>query len=185
MSNPEHLSGILERVSQQSHGTVLYAADGATLELLKPPNEDDQLCVMKGIIPPGGVVPMHSHDDTEEFLVLSGSQEVLLDGPDGPRWHRVTAGDYVHVERGARHAWRNDTDEPVVDLLVMTKRMGEFFLESSERTPNPGPPSPEQLARLVAVAARYGFWLASPEENAAVGIELPPLPSPAGDGAAG
>ena len=31
-------------------------------------------------------------------------------------------------------------------------------------------PSPDALQRFAAVAARYGHWLASPEENAASGI---------------
>ena len=38
---------------------------------------------------------------------------------------------------------------------------------------------PQDLARLIAVSAKYGYWLGSPEENSAAGIYLPEL---AGDG---
>jgi len=171
----ERLSRIFDRVGERSHGVVLQVVDGATVEFLTPPNKDDQFCVIKGTIPPGGVVPLHSHDDTEDFLVMSGSKEALIQGPGGLEWRRVNAGDYVHIASGTPHAWRNDTSEPVTDLIVTTKRMGEFFLETTRPTRAPGAPSPEYLARMAAVAATYGYWLASPEENAAVGIELPAL----------
>ena len=34
------------------------------------------------------------------------------------------------------------------------------------------PPSPDQLQRFVRTIERYGYWLATPEENAAAGISL-------------
>jgi hypothetical protein len=36
----------------------------------------------------------------------------------------------------------------------------------------PLPVTPEDLARFAAVSARYGYWNATPEDNAAVGIHL-------------
>lgn len=42
------------------------------------------------------------------------------------------------------------------------------------RSPIPQhPPAPGDVARLTAVAARYGYTMGTPEENAAVGIEMP------------
>ncbi len=35
------------------------------------------------------------------------------------------------------------------------------------------PPTPGDVARFTAVAARYGYTMGTPEENAAVGIEMP------------
>jgi hypothetical protein len=34
------------------------------------------------------------------------------------------------------------------------------------------PPTPEELQHFAATAIRYGYWLATPEENAAVGLTL-------------
>lgn len=174
------LSRILAGVNERSHGVVFDLPDGATFEFLTPPTAHDQFCVIRGMMPPGGIVPLHSHDDTEAFLVVSGSKQLLTQGSGGLEWNRVRAGDYVHVASGTPHAWRNDTSEPTVDLIVTTKRMGEFFQEVSRPAGTAGPPSAEDLARLAALAAKYGYWLATPGENAAVGIELP---FPALDGA--
>jgi hypothetical protein len=128
---------------------------------------------MRGVIPPGGIVPLHSHDDAEAFLVLSGTKRALLQGDAGPEWHRVRAGDDINVESGTPHAWRNDSDQPVVDLLITTNRLGQFFDEMRQPAGASGPPTPDDLARLAALAEKYGYWFATPEENAAAGIQLP------------
>jgi quercetin dioxygenase-like cupin family protein len=169
------LSRILDRIGDQSHGGVLDLADGAaTVEFLTPPNRHDPFCVIRGVVAPGAIVPLHSHDDTEAFFVISGSIRVLTKGAAGLEWHPVTAGDYVHVESGTAHTWRNDSREPAVLLIATTKRMGEFFQEVGRSAGGaPQPPSPEDLAQFASVAVRYGYWLAIPEDNAAVGIELP------------
>ena len=57
---------------------------GPTIEFLTSPDEaDDGLCVMRGVIPPGAVVPIHSHDDAEAFYILAGTEQVLTQGTDG------------------------------------------------------------------------------------------------------
>jgi hypothetical protein len=35
------------------------------------------------------------------------------------------------------------------------------------------PPTPNEMQQLFSAAQRYGCWLASPDENAAIGISLP------------
>ena len=91
---------------------------GPTVEFLtSPAAAQDDFCVMRGVIPPGVAIPLHSHDATEVFFVLTGTKQVLtLDG--GPaEWVDVRAGDYVHVPRGTRHAHRNVSDEPLIELV--------------------------------------------------------------------
>lgn len=60
--------------------------------------------------------------------------------------------------------------------LVSTARIGRFFQELGvpvgERGTTAWPPSDEAIARFLAVAERYGYWNATPEENAAVGLHL-------------
>ena len=53
--------------------------------------------------------------------------------------------------------------------------MYDFFGEVSkpfDPSRRPAPPTPEEMKKLFAAAARYGYWVASPEENAAIGISL-------------
>jgi quercetin dioxygenase-like cupin family protein len=60
---------------------------GPTVEFLTSPKEtQDSFCVLKGIIPPGGVVPLHSHPDVEDFVVISGEIQALRQDTDGHEW---------------------------------------------------------------------------------------------------
>jgi len=166
---------IIPRVAE---GTRKAALDifGPTVEFLSPPQDAHQdFCVMRGVIPPGVSVPLHSHDDTETFFVLSGTKQVLIPGAYPGRTD-VHAGDYVHLPRGMPHAHRNVSGDPLIELVITTARLGSWFQEVGKPvTGAPRPPAPEDLARLIAVSARFGYWLGSPEENAAVGIHLPTL----------
>jgi len=156
---------------------------GLTVELFGPTAEfitlpDDpksDFCVMRGTIPPGMSVPLHSHPDTEDFFVISGSVDGLRydTETDDYTWLTMNPGDYVHVPGGARHAWRNVSDKPVVTLIITTKKMGRFFREVGRPlTEEPQPPTQEELAHFAAVSDRYGYWNATPQENAAVGIDM-------------
>jgi quercetin dioxygenase-like cupin family protein len=147
---------------------------GPTLEYLtSPEDEHTDFCVLKGTIPPGVFVPLHTHADTEDFFILSGSVEGLRREADGYKWLEAKAGDYVHVPGNAPHAWRNVSGKPAVMLMLTTKKMGRFFQEVGRpATGRPQPPTPEELAHFAAVSARYGYWNATPEENAAVGIQM-------------
>jgi quercetin dioxygenase-like cupin family protein len=147
---------------------------GPTVEFLTAPEgEHNDFCVLKGTIPPGVSVPLHAHADTEDFLLISGSMEGLRHDAHGYTWISVSAGDYVHVPGGAHHAWRNRSSEPAVSLIITTRRMARFFQEAGRPLANAAQPvTPEELARFAAIAGSYGHWLATPEENAAVGIAV-------------
>jgi mannose-6-phosphate isomerase-like protein (cupin superfamily) len=51
---------------------------GATVEFV---SWSDEFCVMRGVVPPGAVVPLHRHSDAEDFFILSGTQQVLVRRP--------------------------------------------------------------------------------------------------------
>jgi hypothetical protein len=92
-------------------------------------------------------------------------------------FERVTmnAGDSRHVPQGVRHAWKNQSNEPAVAIIVTTSRLGRFFQEVGRPVAAQAfssPPSLAEVQRFVEVAARYHHWLANPEQNAAVGIKL-------------
>jgi len=145
-------------VRQVADGTPGQALDllGPTVEVVTGPEPRGSFCVLRGVLPPGITVPLHSHDDAEDFLVLTGTHQVLLQGPDGLEWADAHAGDYVHIPAGTPHAHRNTSPDPAVDLMITTARLGQF-----------------DVARFTAVADRYGHTLGTPEENAAMGIEMP------------
>jgi len=59
-------------------------------------------------------------------------------------------------------------------VLVTQDRLYAFFREIAKPVDGqPGtPPSPEELQQLFVAAAKYGYWMGSPDENAAIGINL-------------
>jgi quercetin dioxygenase-like cupin family protein len=141
--------------------------------LNSPDERGAEYCVMKGTIPPGVSVPLHSHHDAESFYMLSGAVQVLSQRGDKFEWLDVKPGDFVHVPGDAKHAFRNTASEPVVQLITTTPNLARFFLEIG-RPVTPGSlarlPTREELDRFASVSARYHYWLGSPEENAAIGI---------------
>ena len=146
------------------------------MEFLTSPQEANiDFCLLRGTIPPGVSVPLHSHPDTEDFFVISGEVQALRQGTQGYGWVVLKAGDYLHVPSGARHGWRNVSSEPIVALLITTTTLAKFFQEVGRPVEDrPEPLTPEFLAqfltRFETASAKYGYWNATPEENAAVGI---------------
>ena len=145
---------------------------GPTIQFITPPDGGgDAPCVMRGTIPAGVVVPLHSHPDPETFFMLSGRVEALEYSPDGFAWLPIGPRDLFHVPGGVKHAWRNGGRDPAVMLITSTARLGAFFREVA--TPNGSwPPSVDALRDFLATAERYGYWNATPAENAEVGLTL-------------
>ena len=173
--NPQTSPG--EVIRGVAAGTSRIALDilGPTVEFLtSPAAAHHDFCVMRGMIPPGVAVPLHSHDATEVFFVLSGTKQVLTLGSGPAEWVDVRAGDYVYVPRGVRHAHRNVSAEPLVELVITTARLGNWFEEVGTPATGAGrPPAAEVLDHFLAVSRKYGYWLGSPDDNAAVGLRLP------------
>ena len=141
-------------------------------EHLRPMNEyltevsDDagDYCLIRCTLPAGAVVPMHSHADRETFYVVSGTIEGLRDD----RWEELGPGDIIDVRDGARHAWRNASQTAATMICVTTTKMARFLQAVSAAGPSPD----EQAARFLRLVRANGYWLASPEENAAIGLDV-------------
>jgi hypothetical protein len=87
------------------------------------------------------------------------------------------AGDHLHVPSGARHAWCNASSEPFVTFIITTTRLAKFFQEVGQPVASTAQSVTTEglalfLARYETVSAKYGYWNATPEENAAVGIRF-------------
>ncbi len=142
---------------------------GPTVEFL---TSQENFSVLKGTVPPGTFVPLHTHPDVEDFTVLSGELECLRQDATGHEWIVAKVGDYIHVPGGARHAWRNVSNKPAIALLFTTQKMEHFFREVGRPIGLLQPPTPDELARFAAISDKYGYWNASPEENEQVGIHF-------------
>jgi quercetin dioxygenase-like cupin family protein len=155
---------------------VVKDGEGTVVDLLGPrigpltPSEEESYCVMKGILPPGVSVPLHSHGDAESFYVLSGEAQVLAQTKHGLEWQTVRQGDFVHIPGGTKHAWRNLSNDPFVVIATLTPKLGRFLLELGEYVRTEG--GSQFLEKLHELSERYAYWSGSPEENAAVGISV-------------
>src|SRR3984893_936514 len=145
---------------------------GVLLQFLSTPEQvNDQISVMRGTVPSGVVIPLHSHAEPEIFYVLNGSLEVF----QSEGWQTVTAGEVVSIPGNVRHALRNTSPSPITSLIVSKQELYSFFRELARPfDPNspPAPPTPEEMQQLFSVAEKYEYWLASRDENTAIGISL-------------
>jgi len=145
---------------------------GVLLQFLSTPEQvNDQISVMRGTVPSGVVIPLHSHADPAIFYVLNGSLEVF----QAEGWQTVTAGEVVSIPGNVRHAGRNTSPSPITLITVSKQELYSFFRELARPfDPNrpPAPPTPEEMQQLFNVAEKYEYWLASRDENAAIGISL-------------
>jgi mannose-6-phosphate isomerase-like protein (cupin superfamily) len=146
---------------------------GPTIQFLTSTADANAPCIMRGTIPPGVSIPLHSHGDPETFVMLSGTVDGLVIRHEDFEWTRINPGDVFHVPPHAKHAWRNQGQSDAVMVIVTTSRLGGFFQELGKPL-KPGvsvtPPSQDEIRRFLKTAEKYGYWNATPEENARVGI---------------
>jgi len=163
----ETKTGTSSRAEEQT-----FIVLGVLLQFLSTPEQiNDQITVTRGTVPSGVVIPLHSHADPEIFYVLNGSLEVF----QAEGWQTVTAGEVVSIPGNVRHALRNTSPSPITSITVSKQELYSFFRELARPfDPNrpPAPPTPEEMQQLFSVAEKYEYWLASREENAAIGISL-------------
>jgi mannose-6-phosphate isomerase-like protein (cupin superfamily) len=155
---------------------------GPTVQFLTPVEADaaigeDGPCVMRGTILPGVSVPLHSHRDPETFLMVAGEVEGIVESGGDFKSIAVQPGQVFHVPGGAKHAWRNHAATPAVMTIVSTNRMARFFSEVGSPVglarPQDARQLPARIQHFMETADRYGYWNATPEENARLGISLP------------
>jgi hypothetical protein len=130
---------------------------------------------MRAGLPPRAVIPLHSHNDAEIFYVLEGTMDVYQDDGISSGWQTARAGEVVTIAGGVKHALRNPDSTLVRMVSVGERQLYRFFRELAEPLdPNavPAAPKPEAMQKLFEVAARYEYWIGSPSENAAIGINL-------------
>lgn len=164
-------SGVAKTGLFKSGTNGIFDVGGPQVQFLTQVSDaDDDFCVFKGFIPPGVIVPIHSHAERETFYVLDGELEALL----VDRWTTLGPNDVCDVPGGSKHAWRNSSDKLASTIFVVPMRLARFFrdIAGPAEAGKRGPPSPEQLQRILELAHAYDYWLGGPEDNAAVGLSL-------------
>ncbi len=129
---------------------------------------------------PGAGPPPHVHHrEDESFYVLEGDYEFLIEGGT----IRVDAGSLLYVPKGTLHAHKNVGEG--VGRLLLTQTPGglyeHFFEEVGEGEPTKvvmasldlGSP---EVARITAIAARYGIEIALPARHGRPGHSSRPNP---------
>ncbi|MBN8830667.1 MAG: cupin domain-containing protein [Sphingomonadales bacterium] len=104
-----------------------------TTHITKIAPEDTQgaFTAIEIAIPPECGPPMHSHDaDSEFFYILEGT--LTLSDPDGER--QAGPGDFCFLRAGGSHAFRNNTQEVVRALVVVSPGVDthRFFTQVDE-----------------------------------------------------
>jgi len=114
--------------------------------------------------PEGFAIPVHYHEGEEEGFYVAQGQVTIFLGDDE---RRLAAGGFAMVPRGMRHAFRLESPDATLVLLIspgpaheaMFRAMGEH---AQERIVPPAPGAPPDPAELAAAAARYGSYIVGP-----------------------
>jgi quercetin dioxygenase-like cupin family protein len=85
---------------------------------------EDDLVLLKTVIPAGQAVPLHSHSDPECFCLIDGSLDLYRDGQG---WTTLHAEHAAYVAPSVRRTFRNAGRVPANVLVVTTARMAGFF----------------------------------------------------------
>ena len=153
-----------------------YAVVGTLLQFVSTPERNGgNLSVMRAGIPPRTIIPLHSHASPEVFYVLEGTMEVFQHDESASGWQTATSGDVVTIAGGVKHALRNAGDTAVSAILVGDGQLERFFHELAVPLGSgdtPPAPTPDVMQKLYEVAARYEYWIGSPQDNASIGIVL-------------
>ncbi len=148
---------------------------GALVQFLSSevPFPEKTLDIILGELPSGVFVPLHSHAGPEWFFLLSGEMEVYEGTEIGGEWRSVRVGELLVISGSVRHAWRNRSNSPArvlsfggSDIFAVMRMVAV----PADKAHLGAPPTAAFLLELQTVAAKTGNWIATPEENAAIGL---------------
>jgi quercetin dioxygenase-like cupin family protein len=166
---------LMRKIEERNRYEKRVTPNKTLFEFLTLPEETGEICLIRGTIPPGATVPLHSHSDVEIFYVIEGWIEAFQSGNGSQGWRGVGPGKILSIPGNTKHALRNRSTLPVTMLVVTTRKLYSFFQEIT-RPLDPDrvatPPTSEEIQKLFETAAGYGYWMGSPEENAAIGLSL-------------
>jgi quercetin dioxygenase-like cupin family protein len=166
---------ILHEQNHEQTPDQTFDVFGVLLQFLVTPQQvGGPISLSRGTIPPGVIVPLHSHPEPEIFYVLNGGLEVYVASGPQPGWSTSTVGEVMAIPGDVKHALRNTSSTPAITIMVAQDELYKFFCEIAKPSHGqlPAPPSPEEMQKLFQSAGRYHYWMGSPADNAAIGIPL-------------
>ena len=127
--------------------------------------DDRQLSVIESLARRGDSPPLHVQQTEDElFVVLDGTVTVIVDGERST----LGAGEVACAPRGVPHTYRVDSEQARW-LAVTTHGDFEAFMRAASRPadrdtlpPPSGPPTPDQIQQLEALADRHGIAFVGP-----------------------
>jgi mannose-6-phosphate isomerase-like protein (cupin superfamily) len=169
--NPKHTGGRMSQPTQVLEPVATRSGEGearwwfACLAEIKVTAEQTNglLSILEITEGPNQQAPLHVHHrEDETFVVLEGDLTFTASGRTVP----AGAGAVLYVPKGTVHSFANVGTTPARMLFLYTPAgMDEMFAEIDTPT-RPGeaapPPGPEDVAKLLAVAAKYGFEILPP-----------------------
>jgi quercetin dioxygenase-like cupin family protein len=122
---------------------ILVPAIGLDLFIRVPPGATGgAMSVIETVNAPGFGPPLHRHRETEIFRVLEGRYLYEVDGVRT----EAGVGDVMVVPGGAAHAFRNITDAPARQFIVITPALdAEGFFNGLAEITSSGKPDREAL----------------------------------------
>ena len=111
------------RKSQESYFGLTFLATG---------NETDGKYFLSETIIPSGDSgpPLHTHSNEDEgFYLKSGALTFSVDGET----IKLRAGDYLNIEKGEEHTWKNESDSEAELLVTFVPAGIENMFKELER----------------------------------------------------
>lgn len=125
--------------------------------------DERDLHVVDVTVPPGSGTPPHRHPSIEIFRVAEGQITFALFGDGPPRLVTAGPGAVLTIPAGFGHNYQNSGATPARMTAVIEGQMRDFFRDvGALAPPPPGPPSPDDLARVIAACGRHGIELLAP-----------------------
>jgi quercetin dioxygenase-like cupin family protein len=110
----------MKDTQERNHHKPRLMPNGTLFEFLVSPDETgSEMCLIRGTIPPGVAVPLHSHSDVELFHVLEGSLEAFQFGNGNHGWESFGPGEIVSISGNTKHALRNSSTVPATVVVVI------------------------------------------------------------------
>ena len=150
-------------VSPDEGPTVWLLGDTYTLKIAGE-QTGGAFALLEALVPPHSGPPPHRHlREDETFVVLEGALEFRANRRTVP----APAGTVIHVPKGTVHSYATVGTVPVRMLFLyapagMERMFGEIGTPAQPGKPAP-PFTPEDVAKVRSVAAKYQFELVEPE----------------------
>ena len=151
----------IHKPSAANDGLLRHSVPGETLRYkVTGDDTDGALDIFVLTMQPKSGPPLHIHHQQHETIhFLKGTYKVQIDSDV----FRCEAGDFVHIPKGARHAFMNVSDQPGECIVTFSPGGTDKFFEEFAPVVRGGHPDP---ATIAPIFAKYGWELVGPPLSA-------------------